>query len=59
MQKLFDEQLSKKRMEERGNLLGDDWEVNQEGPSTDLTIEQARSRQQQMLGGNTDQKNGI
>lgn len=55
MQKLFDEQLSRKRMEERGSLLGDDWEVNQ-GPSTDLTLEQARLRQKQMLGGTSTKK---
>ncbi|XP_066256122.1 syntaxin-8 [Euwallacea similis] len=57
MQKLFDEQLSKKRMAERSDLIGGmrgaDWDTVE---TSGLTVEEVQSRQRQMLG---DQEQGL
>lgn len=53
MQKLFDEQLSMKRMEERKDLIGGrgmDYDDYGDGPSN-LPIQDMRAKQKQMLGG--------
>ncbi|CAG9761658.1 unnamed protein product [Ceutorhynchus assimilis] len=55
MQKLFEEQLSMKRMEERTELLGADWDEASGGPSN-LSFDDMRARQKQMLG---EQEKGL
>lgn len=52
MQKLFNEQLTEKRMEERQTLLGPrsvDWDEISSGASG--SVDKMRARQQEMLSG--------
>ncbi|XP_066148532.1 syntaxin-8 [Euwallacea fornicatus] len=57
MQKLFDDQLSKKRMAERSDLIGGvsgaDWDTIE---TSEMTVDEIQSRQRQMLG---DQEQGL
>lgn len=60
MQKIFDEQVSQKRMEERNALLGTGSSVwgddDGAGSSSNVSIDDMRSRQKQMLG---EQEKGL
>ncbi|XP_050294281.1 syntaxin-8 [Anthonomus grandis grandis] len=56
MQKLFDDQLSSKRMEERGSLLGQNTDWEGAGGSSNMNIGDMRSKQKQMLG---EQEKGL
>lgn len=57
MQKIFDDQVAYKLTEDRAQLMGDgssEWNVERPSSSNNhnVSVDELRSRQKQMLGGN-------